>query len=387
MKASYLLFCGIFFFAGEALANDRVKVSSGLETKDVRNGRKVTFPANRGFSFEVIDSAGEEVKVRFFDRQGLAVTGEYFVPKEAVKDVLKNDIAAGLKAASGGNEKKVPGCCEVDESATAEEPKVANRKPAIEPGTSIVYAAPIPRRQVAPSLPPALAQAPKPRAPASEPLCRALDAFRAKGVPDAPLRQALYFYSRAKANGTVAKDSRYLSIADYSQRSDQKRFYLLDLKTMSVTKEKVSHGGGTYRRGYAGDPNHDGMLNKCSQADGMTRPGFYRVGDYYFSQKGRYRWPLLSRTPPRNGLRMTGLTPGVNHEALGDGVVMHEAKYNSASGFMGRSFGCPAFVPGRGKPLMDKLRGGGLFYGYAPMCRNETVKTLAQVRGWQQFCR
>jgi hypothetical protein len=84
---------------------------------------------------------------------------------------------------------------------------------------------------------------------------------------------------------------------------------------------------------------------------------------------------------------MIGLTPGVNNEALGDGVVMHEAKYNSASGIMGRSHGCPAFVPGRGKPLMDKLRGGGLFYGYAPMCRNETVKVLSQTRGWQQFCR
>jgi hypothetical protein len=223
-----------------------------------------------------------------------------------------------------------------------------------------------------------------PRRPASSSyLCRAFDAFKGKGVPEKPLRQALMFLEKNKAK---FKDQRYLSIADYSQSSTKKRFYLLDLKTFGVLREKVSHGGG---RKNSGDPNHDGMLNACGGSGSeRTRGGFFTVGDYYFSQKGRYKWPMLTRKPPRNGMKLVGLTPGVNTSVYNDGYVMHEAKYNSNGGaVMGRSDGCPAFVPGKGAPILAKLRGGSLQYHYTPMCKDHQSRALRQVSGWESFCK
>lgn len=227
-------------------------------------------------------------------------------------------------------------------------------------------------------------EAKHPRRPASNNyLCRAYDAFKAKGVPDQPLRQALLFLDK---NRDKFGGERYLSIADYSQSSTKERFYLLDLKTFAVTREKVSHGGG---RRNSGDPDHDGMLNSCGGSGSeRTRGGFFEVGDYYYSQKGRYQWPMLTRSPARNGMKLRGLTPGVNANVYADGYVMHEAKYNSGGeAVMGRSDGCPAFVRGRGGPILAKLRGGSLQYHFTPQCGDHHRRALSQVRGWESFCK
>jgi hypothetical protein len=226
-------------------------------------------------------------------------------------------------------------------------------------------------------------EARQPRRPASEFLCRAYDAFKAKGVPEQALKQALMFLNK---NKDKFGSKRYLSIADYSQRSTKKRFYLLDLKTFGVTREKVSHGSGN---GNSGDPNHDGMLDRCGgSGSDRTRGGFFAAGDYYFSQKGRYKWPMLTKKPARNGLKLRGLTPGVNASAYSDGYVMHEAKYNSGGdAVMGRSNGCPAFIPGRGAPIVAKLQGGSLQYHYVPQCGEHHRQALKQVVGWESFCK
>jgi len=407
MKPAYFIFAFWFLFPLLALAKERYSVKQTILANDSVTGRAITVPASRGYTYEIVETKDDGAQVKFYDREGFQLVGTFNVSKELVQDALKSDITAGLKATATGAINKKP-CCDVSsaepsptsrEKTQAKVEKVAgveaqpNRSPAIAPGTTIVYAPMPPRRQpekVARTRPaPRLAV--QPRAPAStDPLCRALDSFKAKGVPDAPLRQALFFLSKARKDGRVAANSRYLSIADYSQNSSSKRFYLLDLQQHSVTREKVSHGGGHRQSGYPGDPNHDGRMNSCSRASGdaMTRAGFFRVGDFYFSNKGRYKWPMLTRNPPRNGMQLMGLSPGVNEDAVRDGVVMHEAKYNSAgAGIMGRSYGCPAFAPGRGAPLMQKLRGGSLFYSYTPVCRNDMVKVLSQVQGWQQFCR
>lgn len=407
MRPTYLIFAFCFLFPLLAQAKERYSVKQNIRANDSVTGRAITVPASRGYTYEIVETKDDGAQVKFYDGEGFLLVGTFNVSKELVQEALKADIAAGLKATATGAVNKKP-CCDVSIAGPAPKPaeevqaKVEdgeqvqaqpNRSPAIAPGTTIVYAPLPPRRK-----PEKVASkeqdskpSPRPRAPAStDPLCRALNSFKAKGVPDAPLRQALFFLSKARQDGRVAANGRYLSIADYSQSSTQKRFYLLDLQQLSVTREKVSHGGGHGRSGYPGDPNHDGRMDSCSRksGDAMTRAGFFRVGDFYFSSKGRYKWPMLTRNPPRNGMQLMGLSPGVNEDAVDDGVVMHEAKYNSAgSGIMGRSYGCPAFAPGRGAPLMQKLRGGSLFYSYTPACRNDMVKVLSQVQGWQQFCR
>lgn len=417
MKPVILLFLLLVLAAlpGLALALDRFSVLTNMVGVEFATGQKLTFPKSLGYTYEILETKDGAARVRFFDKNGFQIVGEYVVSKEVMAEVLKADITAGLKATVEGSTNKNVGCCDVDESAEiAAEPKPIDRKPAIEPGTAIVYATPIPKPTPAltarketielPKNPPiptwrpdreepegevAAVEADVPdREPASrEPICKALNAFKAKGVPDAPLRQALFFLSKAQKDGRLASGSRYLSLADYSQKSTKKRFYLLDLETLSVTAEKVSHGSGKKGRG---DPNHDGMLDSCStkSGDAKTRAGFFKVGDYYMSSNGRYKWPLLTRKPPRNGMNLEGLSPGVNDKAYSDRIVMHEAKYNSGgNAIMGRSHGCPAFVPGKGAPIIAKLKGGSLYYSYAPMCKSDTAKVLTQVRGWQDFCK
>jgi hypothetical protein len=221
------------------------------------------------------------------------------------------------------------------------------------------------------------------REPASTFLCRAYRAFRAQNVPEKPLKQAMTFLEKHESK---FKGNRYFSIADYSQSSRRKRFYLLDLQNFKVTQEKVSHGAG---RGSSADPDRDGMLDGCGDSGSKrTRAGFFEVGDYYFSSHGRYKWPMLTRKPPRNGMRLIGLSPGVNSSAFRDGYVMHEAKYNAGgNAIMGRSNGCPAFVPGHGAPIIAKLQGGSLHYNYAPVCSSQHRRVLQQVGGWESFCR
>jgi hypothetical protein len=226
--------------------------------------------------------------------------------------------------------------------------------------------------------------------PIDQGLCNLYQTFKSKGVPSTPLLQALTYYHN---NRSRFPNERYLSIADYSQNSSQKRFYLLDLTTGNVSAEKVSHGSG-HRNGVKyGDRDHDGMIDSCRHSDNsrlnMTRPGFYKVSDFYESTRHRGDWPVLEKGTRNNGMRLVGLS-STNDDALGKGVVMHEAPYNvGGNATMGRSYGCPAFVPGQGAPLMRKMQGGSLLYAYVPNCPQEMRQVLAdqKVRGWENSCR
>jgi len=230
-------------------------------------------------------------------------------------------------------------------------------------------------------------------------VCTHYKDFLSHGVPEIALKQAITYYSK---NKSTFSNNRYISIADYSQNSRTKRFHLLDLDTGTVTSEKVSHGSGSADGVDYGDQDHDGMLDKCTNngsKKNMTRPGFYKIEDFYESEKhtAKYiaehpneyhnEWPLLEGS--NNGMKMIGLS-STNRDAFDSGVVMHEADYNEGgSAVMGRSWGCPAFVPGRGAPLMKKMKGESLFYAYAPVvCEKEMGKVLddPKVKGWQTAC-
>ncbi len=233
-------------------------------------------------------------------------------------------------------------------------------------------------------------------APDTDPACQHYARWLSEDVPREPLQQLLSFYADNRGR---FENARYLSLADYSQRSTQERFYLLDLQTGVLERSHVSHGSGKQGGVKHGDPQHDAMLDACQhQGDrtNMTRVGFFETAGFYFSaghdektrkKKGKTYWPdlqLEDEQARRNGLRLEGLSPS-NSEARSRGVVMHEASYNS-NATMGRSFGCPAFRPGKGGPIMEKIAYGSLLYGYAPVCDELMALVLAQVQGWEGMC-
>lgn len=227
--------------------------------------------------------------------------------------------------------------------------------------------------------------------PNLESVCRFYSKFRDEGVPDKPLKQALTFWSRNRA---IIPRTEMISIADYTQSSTATRYFLLNLATGEVQRDKVSHGSGAQSGIKYGDRNHDGRLDRC-QWEGsrrnMTRPGFFVTGKLYTSakhQKTRGRWP--HEWPPiegaHNGLRLIGKTPGINDDALRRGVVMHGAWYNWGR-IMGRSYGCPAFVYERAPAILNAIKGGTLFFAYTgPICPADLPPIERQVAGWSKTC-
>lgn len=238
--------------------------------------------------------------------------------------------------------------------------------------------------------------------------CTHYSKFVKLGLPKDLIKQALNFYIN---NQDKFKNKRYISIADYSQNSRNRRYYLLDLITGDAKSYHVSHGSGKVDGITYGDPNHDGMIDSCkfttSQLEkinknrpaaskihdrwAMTRPGFFSTANLANSTahdpeiRPKGAWPMISTTPRINKLVLKGLSSGVNDDALRNGVVMHEAWYNTAD-IMGRSFGCPAFRPEEGREIMNKILGGSLFYAYVPKCNDDMDKVLNQVKNWERTC-
>ncbi|MBT7609688.1 MAG: hypothetical protein HN576_08020 [Bacteriovoracaceae bacterium] len=216
------------------------------------------------------------------------------------------------------------------------------------------------------------------------------DKFLSQGVAKKPLEDALKYF---KENQDKFENKNVISIADYSLNSKNKRFYLLDMKTGKVTKEVVAHGSGKRDGIRVGDPDHDGMLDKCLHEgpacclmtpsspgynastfnecvqtnncrQNMTRTGFMKVKNPYPSGQN---FPALD-SAGNNGVRIEGLE-WRNRDAGSKGVVFHERWYVRGEGSLqGRSFGCPAFPPDKGAPLLKKMKGGSLYYSYAPQC-------------------
>lgn len=242
--------------------------------------------------------------------------------------------------------------------------------------------------------------------------CQYFEDFVLEGVPIEPLKQALKYY---KDHKNKFQNKNFISIADYSQHSSQKRFYLLDMRTGSVKKYRVSHGSGKINGISYGDPDHDGILNQCKfdkaqlqkvnsirKSNGqspiherwaMTRPGFYKteylansVAHDPTNKNASAPWPMFSTSPRRNKMILDGLSPTVNDDSKRNGVVMHEAWYNSNDSKMGRSFGCPAFQPGEGKEIVEKIKSGSLFYSYVPDCPDDMSKIEKQVPSWDKMC-
>jgi hypothetical protein len=225
----------------------------------------------------------------------------------------------------------------------------------------------------------------------TEKLCSLYKGFVSKGVPREPLLQALAFFNSDQMR---FENQRYISIGDYSQSSTNKRFYLLDLSNGEVSREKVSHGSGRNSKGQPeGDLDHDGMIDRCTNSNGdrknMTRPGFYATGSLEYSDHlAGSGSPNFFPGKKANKLVLYGLSTS-NSDAEAAGVVMHEAQYNEGGDkVMGRSYGCPAFVPGRGGPIVQKILGGSLFYSYVPTCAKEMKRALSDVRvkNWEGLC-
>jgi hypothetical protein len=141
-----------------------------------------------------------------------------------------------------------------------------------------------------------------------------------------------------------------LSIADFSKPSHIKRLFVIDLDMEEILFHTwVAHGrnsGTTFANSFSNHPrSHKSSL------------GFYVTGNSYNGSRGY-------------SLKLDGVEPGINNNALSRGIVVHGADYVGGdiaeNGLIGRSWGCPAVAPDINTPLINTIKEGSCFFIYHP---------------------
>lgn len=163
-------------------------------------------------------------------------------------------------------------------------------------------------------------------------------------IPTIALKKALTYYD---VYYNQISNKNYLTVIDFTQSSNRKRMYLVDMKTGLVTRYLVSHGKGS-------DPNHTGMAKKFSNVEGsnMSSIGMYVTGDEYYGKHGR-------------SMRLVGLEK-TNNQALSRAIVVHGAWYvDPQYKPLGRSQGCPAVEQKYIDSIVNRLKKGSVYYIWA----------------------
>lgn len=142
-----------------------------------------------------------------------------------------------------------------------------------------------------------------------------------------------------------------LTIVDYSQPSNHKRLYVIDLNNYRLLYNTwVAHGmktGKIIARYFSNKPSSF-----------KSSLGFYVTGNAYNGSNGY-------------SLKLVGMEKGINDYAMRRSIVIHRADYVSegfiySQGYIGRSWGCPAVSPDISEQLINHLKEGSCLFIYHP---------------------
>jgi hypothetical protein len=170
------------------------------------------------------------------------------------------------------------------------------------------------------------------------------------GLSQAVFNSAMQGLQKLDSTGVIRKDD-IITIVDFSQPSNKKRLYVVDLQNKQILfNTLVAHGknsGSLWAKSFS---------NEASSL--KSSPGFYVTEDTYTGHNGY-------------SLRLNGLEKNINDNALNRDVVMHGAPYVDQSainrlGFIGRSWGCPAVPESQHKAIINTIKGGTCLFIYSP---------------------
>jgi hypothetical protein len=171
-----------------------------------------------------------------------------------------------------------------------------------------------------------------------------------RGLSMQAFEYAFKGYRRLLQEKIISKQD-YLTICDFSQSSNKKRLYVVDMvNSKIVVNTYVAHGrnsGGEYATRFS---NRSKSL--------QSSLGFYVTQDTYFGEHG------LS-------LRLAGLEEGYNDNASQRKIVIHGADYIGdkrlrRSSYMGRSYGCPAIPRKECTQVINMIKNGSCIFIYHP---------------------
>jgi hypothetical protein len=143
-----------------------------------------------------------------------------------------------------------------------------------------------------------------------------------------------------------------ISIADYSQSSNKKRFYVIDLKNQKLLfNTYVAHGRNT------GDEFASSFSNVVGSYKSSL--GFYVTENSIIGSHTGF------------SLMIDGVEKGFNDNAVKREIIIHAADYATESfikknGRLGRSFGCPVLPPDVNKQIIETIEGGSCLFIYNP---------------------
>lgn len=148
------------------------------------------------------------------------------------------------------------------------------------------------------------------------------------------------------------KNPNIVTIADYSQSSNKKRLYVIDLKNKKLLfNTYVAHGRNT------GDEFAKSFSNK---------EGSYKSSlGFYVTQRP------ITGSHTGFSLQIDGVEKGFNDHAVQRAIIIHAAEYATENfikkyGRLGRSFGCPSVPPEMNKPIIETIKEGTCLFIYNP---------------------
>lgn len=169
------------------------------------------------------------------------------------------------------------------------------------------------------------------------------------GMNKEALIQAYRGQHKLAEQGLVNNDN-ILTVCDFSQSSDKKRMYIIDLANYKVlVNTYVAHGKNS------GNNSAERFSNRHESLQSSL--GFFVTKGTYFGKHG------LS-------LKLSGQEKGINDNAESRAVVVHGAQYigdsRLGSARMGRSFGCPAVPQQLAPKVINLIKNGTTLFIYHP---------------------
>ncbi|MES2619250.1 MAG: murein L,D-transpeptidase catalytic domain family protein [Bacteroidota bacterium] len=169
------------------------------------------------------------------------------------------------------------------------------------------------------------------------------------GLNENAYNLAVKGWIKLKAKGEVSKN--IISICDFTQSSNNKRLYIIDLDRRTLLfNSLVAHGKNTgeeFARSFSNTPSSY-----------QSSLGFYATKGTYRGEHG------LS-------LKLEGEEPGFNDRAEDRAIVLHGAdyvcnKFISQFGRLGRSFGCPSVPYELHEQIINIIKDGSCLFVYYP---------------------
>ncbi len=170
------------------------------------------------------------------------------------------------------------------------------------------------------------------------------------GLSQQTFEYAIKGFNHLVQTGKLA-NTNLISIVDFSLPSSRKRLFVIDLYKHTLEFcTYVAHGANSG----AATANEFSNQPECHKSS----LGFYETLNTYTGGNGY-------------SLRLEGLEPGINDNALERAIVIHGAAYVNeglikSRGYIGRSWGCPAVPEKMNKPIIDKIKNGSCLFIYSP---------------------